>query len=100
VFSFDSTDAGQKGCPCFGDFDQLGADANGIYLTANEFGVTRPSFNGIDIWALSKRALEQAAAGSGGTPSVLLYRVPSGPFGQPFHVSPALTPPGVLTGVV
>ena len=46
------------GCPCFGDQPLLGADANGIYVTTNEYSITGPAFNGAQIYALSKTGLE------------------------------------------
>jgi len=46
VFSWDTTDAATGHCPCFGDYDNLGADANGIYVTTDEFGITS-GFNGV-----------------------------------------------------
>jgi hypothetical protein len=68
VFSIDTTDDGSNGtqthpgCPCFGDQPLLGADANGFYITTNEFGdpalVGMPAArNGAQVYALSKREL-------------------------------------------
>ena len=64
IYSFPTTDDGtagtpsDPGCPCFGDQPLLGADANGIYLTTNEYSITGPAFNGAQIYALSKTGLE------------------------------------------
>jgi len=48
VFGIDTTDLSNAvgDCPCFGDFDQIGFDANGLYITTNEFstGSTAPGF--------------------------------------------------------
>ena len=67
VYSIDTTDDGlygtpsDPGCttdsPCFGDQPLLGADAFGIYLSTNEFGVFSNTFNGAQIYALSKADL-------------------------------------------
>lgn len=57
VLSFDTTDRGHPGCPCFGDQPLLGADANGIYITTNEFPQFKAGFNGAQVYALSKIAL-------------------------------------------
>ena len=47
--------------PCLGDYPHIGADANGFYITTNEFNLVSPGFNGAQIYALSKA---QLAAGS------------------------------------
>ena len=100
VFGIDTTDANNSlgDCPCFGDFDQIGADANGFYIATNEFPVTGPGFNGTVMYALSKQGLEAAATG-GSLPTVARYQITGDAFGSsngnaPYHVSPASTPPG------
>jgi hypothetical protein len=99
VFGIDTTDADNPvgDCPCFGDFDQIGADANGFYIATNEFSVagTAPVFNGTVMYALSKQGLEAAATG-GSLPTVARYQITADAFGSlgPYHVSPASTPPG------
>lgn len=97
VFGIDTTDANNSlgDCPCFGDFDQIGADANGFYIATNEFPVTGPGFNGTVMYALSKQGLEAAATG-GSLPTVARYQITADAFGSlgPYHVSPASTPPG------
>jgi hypothetical protein len=47
--------------PCLGDYPHIGADANGFYITTNEFSLFGPGFNGAQIYAFSKR---QMAAGA------------------------------------
>ena len=47
--------------PCLGDYPHIGADANGFYITTNEFSLSGPGFFGSQIYAFSKR---QLAAGS------------------------------------
>lgn len=49
-------------CPCIGDFPHIGTDANGVYLTVNEYpfdgaGVFGNGFNGVQLYALSKSAV-------------------------------------------
>jgi hypothetical protein len=94
VYSWNTTDAKTKGCPCFGDYDNLGADSNGIYVTTDQFAIapTGP-FNGVVIYAISKAELESAAQ-TGILPAVVGYRLTKDPFGQPYIVAPASTPPG------
>jgi hypothetical protein len=77
VYSIDTTDDGldgtpsNPGCttdsPCFGDQPLLGADAFGIYLSTNEFGVFSNVFNGAQIYALCKADLEA------GTPFTIVH---------------------------
>jgi hypothetical protein len=101
VFGIDTTDTANPagGCPCFGDFDQIGADANGFYIATNEFSAAGPPFffDGTVMYALSKQDLEAAATG-GSLPTVARYQITGDAFGSgngagPYHVSPASTPP-------
>jgi hypothetical protein len=93
VLSIDTTDSSTPGCPCFGDFDQFGADDNGIYISTNEFGDTSGAYNGVIIYAVSKELLETEAQ-TGIAATVFEYRLPKDQFGSPYHVAPAETPPG------
>ncbi|MGI9071643.1 MAG: hypothetical protein ACR2JB_10095 [Bryobacteraceae bacterium] len=45
------------GCPCFGDQPLIGADKYGFYISTNEYSIFGPSFNGANIYALSKESL-------------------------------------------
>jgi hypothetical protein len=94
VWQWTTTDANTPGCPCFGDFDQFGADDNGVYIATNEFSVSPTGpFNGPVIYAISKQTIEQFA--NTGIPPVLFrYRLTQDYFGQPYHVSPASSPAG------
>jgi hypothetical protein len=68
LYKIDVTDDGANGtpshpaCPCFGDQPLLGADAHGVYLSTNEFGLFANGFNGAQIYAISKAALEAGTA--------------------------------------
>jgi len=93
IYSFDTTDTSTPGCPCFGDFDQLGVDDNGIYISTNEFGDSSGAYNGVIIYALSKQLLETEKQ-TGISPTLFEYRVPSDYFGATYHIAPAQTPPG------
>jgi hypothetical protein len=93
VYSWTTTDAHTAGCPCFGDYDQFGADANGIYVATDEFGISSGAYNGAVIYAISKEGLESAGA-TGIVPPVFGYRLTSDPFGAPYIVAPTSTPPG------
>lgn len=47
--------------PCLGDYPHIGADANGFYITTNEYGLFAPptdlGFHAAQIYAISKSAL-------------------------------------------
>lgn len=48
--------------PCLGDYPHLGADANGFYITTNEFNLVSPGFRGAQIYAFSKAQLAAGAS--------------------------------------
>jgi hypothetical protein len=93
VYSWVTTDAAAAGCPCFGDYDNLGADGNGIYITTNELGLTSNADNGVIVYAISKEQIENVAK-TGALPAVVGYRLATTPFGTPEVIAPASTPPG------
>jgi hypothetical protein len=70
IYSFHTEDDGTLGqpnhhCaggPCFGDFPHIGADANGFYVTTNEFSLFGAGSTTAQIYAISKRALAAGAA--------------------------------------
>ena len=43
--------------PCFGDYPHIGADANGFYITTNEYSFFGPEFIAAQLYAYSKSAL-------------------------------------------
>jgi hypothetical protein len=94
VFSIDTTDRSQQNCPCYGDFDQIGADRYGFYIATNEYALNGDAYNGAIVYAMSKAKLADAASQQGVTVPVLRYRVPADAFGQTYHLSPATAPPG------
>ena len=66
LYSFDTSDTRNSAhplCPCFGDQPLIGADANGFYVTTNEFPITAAGFYGAQIYALSKAKLESGSLG-------------------------------------
>jgi hypothetical protein len=58
IFSFDTTDLTDPGCPCFGDQPLFGIDQQNIYISTNEFSILSFPFNGAQIYAISKSQLE------------------------------------------
>lgn len=91
IFSLPTTDDGtdgtpnDPGCPCFGDQPLIGADANGFYVSTNEFPLFAPGFNGANVYALDKLALANGASG------VNFQLFQPGPL--TFSIQPATTPP-------
>ena len=61
-YSIDTTDPGGNGCPCFGDQPRLGIDQTNLYVTADEFSILGPQFNGAEMWAIDKSDLVAGAA--------------------------------------
>ena len=75
IYHTDVTDDGTNGTPnhncstggarqtpthphaCLGDYPHLGMDANGVYLTTNEYSFFGPEFHGAQVYAYSKAAL-------------------------------------------
>jgi len=97
IYSIDTTDsavAGHSGCPCFGDQPLIGADANGFYVSTNEFSIAGPEFNGAQVYALDKTALATGAS------TVNQVAIDAGllttpdPGGIWYTIQPATTPPG------
>ena len=80
LFSFDTTAPGDPHCPCFGDQPRLGADANGIYISADEYSINAAADgNGGRLWAISKRGLVKATdegASTGVPQTVRVVQVP------------------------
>ena len=67
IYRIDVTGDGSPGntggpCPCLGDYPHIGADAYGIYLTTNAYPWGPGSFDGAQIYALSKAQLAAGAA--------------------------------------
>jgi hypothetical protein len=63
LFNFSTTDITHPNCPCFGDQPLIGTDANGFYITTNEFPIAAvPGFNGAQVYAMSKRKLARGIA--------------------------------------
>ncbi len=98
TFAIDTSDSSNTagGCPCLGDFDQVGLDANGFFIATNEFPVNGPGFNGTVIYAMSKSALITAAQAFGQPPPVVQrYVVPtSGDSFGAYHLSPSAVTSG------
>ena len=91
IYTFSTTDASRAGCPCFGDQPLIGADANGFYITTNEYGVFSSAYYGAQVYAISKAALAANA------PSPAVTHIDAGPYtllqgGLAYTVQPATSP--------
>ena len=78
---------------CLGDYPHLGMDANGLYITTNEFELFSPGrFKGSQVYTISKRQL--AAGGPANFVQFDTAGLASGlPYGLPgFTVWPSLSP--------
>lgn len=81
-------------CPCFGDQPLIGADANGFYISTNEFPIAGAGFNGAQLYAMSKTAIEA------GNPDIAYIHLQPGILPTPdvggtwYSLQPATTPPG------
>lgn len=99
TFIIDTTNDGTHGtpdhtalnCPCLGDQPLIGADANGFYITTNEFPLFANGFNGAMVYAMSKTALESGTIGASQTQAIF---EPTLAEGQAYTLQPATTPPG------
>ena len=61
-YSIDTTDPTGNGCPCFGDQPRIGIDQTNLYVTADEFSILGPQFNGAEMWAIDKSDLVNGVA--------------------------------------
>jgi hypothetical protein len=94
----DGSDAtpSHRDCPCFGDFPHLGTDANGVYITTNEYpfegrGVFGNEFNGAQLYAINKRATVRGTATTLTQFENLRFGTTSGPQVVGFSLQPALS---------
>ena len=96
ISHIDATDDGSNGtpshpgCPCLGDYPHIGVDANGYYITTNEYPWFTNGFVGAQLYAMSKQQLVSGAT------SVRVTQVDTSraaPGGKPgFTVWPAQSP--------
>lgn len=92
-YSIDTTNAtgtpGHAGCPCLGDQPLIGADANGFYITTNEFPLFVGGFNGAQVYAMSKAKLV-----AGTPPMVVAFDGLPLAEGPAYTLQPAITAQG------
>jgi hypothetical protein len=87
VYKFDASDPSHAGCPCLADYPILGIDHYNIYISTNEFTGDLNSFNGAQVYALSKSQLvaQQPAVNMVQFENLRVAGAPA------FHVQPANT---------
>ena len=89
IYTIDTTNAQNPGCPCVSDYPQIGSDQYGFYISANEFNTFFPSFVDATILAISKASLASGSI----TPPTFRFVIPF-TSGYEFAIQPATTPPG------
>jgi len=72
-----------------GDQPLIGADANGFYVSTNEFPLFSAGFNGAQVYAMSKTALA-----GGMLPAVVMITPGALEEGIAYTLQPTTTPPG------
>jgi hypothetical protein len=78
-------------CPCIGDYPHIGADANGFYISTNEYPFFANGFVAAQVYAFPKAAL------ASGSPDVTGVQIDTSGMdnGKPgFTVWPAVSPAG------
>ena len=96
ITHIDVTDDGSNGtpahpgCPCIGDYPHIGVDANGFYVTTNEYPWFTDGFVGAQIYAMSKAELASGATSVTVTQVDTSRGAPGGHAG--FTVWPAQSP--------
>ncbi len=103
LYSIDATDDGLNGtpsnpdCPCFGDQPLIGANADGFFISTNEFPSFVGGFNGAQVYAMSKSGLVSGVAEK-------VVHINAGTIATPdaggiwYSIQPSTTPPGSPTG--
>ena len=76
---------------CIGDYPHIGADANGFYITTNEYSFFGNDFHGAQLYAFSKSALAAGKASVAVT-QIDTHGMDNGNSG--FTLAPAQAPPG------
>ncbi len=62
LYSLDTTDVNDNGCPCLPDYPQFGLDQNNVYISTNQFSISGPQYDGAQIYAISKSQIEALAS--------------------------------------
>lgn len=98
IYRIDTTNDGTNSkpahanCPCLGDQPLIGADANGFYISTNEFPFFTAGFNGAQVYAMDKHALAAGTAPPVASFNTGAIAAPDG--GIWYSLQPATIPPG------
>jgi len=87
VFRIPASNTTHAGCPCLADYPIMGVDAYNVYLSTNEFTSDGTSFNGAQLYAVSKSQLVGGAA----APNYAKFENLSVAGTLAYHVQPANT---------
>ena len=88
IYQLDTTDDGEgntpshPNCPCFADYPHLGTDANGLYITTNEYPSFGSGYDGANVYAIDKAAL---GAGTARIPAVMFNTARTVPPTDPYQ---------------
>lgn len=88
IYTMDTTDRQNPGCPCVADYPQIGADQFGFYISSNEYSTDSTAFVNAQILAISKASLASGAI----SPTTYRFMLPL-LSGYEFAIQPATTPP-------
>jgi hypothetical protein len=99
IYRLPAQDDGSAGTPdhhctggfCLGDYPHIGADANGFYITTNEYEFFGAGFHGAQVYAFSKQGL---ASGAASVPVTQLDTAGMDAGNPGFTVWPAVSSPG------
>ncbi|MEP6715052.1 MAG: hypothetical protein ABJC09_05735 [Terriglobia bacterium] len=89
IYTMDTTNGSNFGCPCVPDFPQFGADQYGWYISSNEYNTSTLQFVDAQIFAISKMSMSSGVA----TPTISRFILPQ-VTGFEFAIQPASVPPG------
>lgn len=87
VYRIDTSNPSHAGCPCLADYPILAVDHYNVYVSTNEFTADLNSFNGAQLYAISKSQLVSRAT----RPNVVFFPDLSVSGAPAYHVQPANT---------
>ena len=88
IYRLDTSHTSVSTCPCLADQPLLGVDAHGVFITTNEFTADLLTFNGAQVYAVSKAQLLALSA----SPHVVGYTSLTNGGAMAASLQPAVTP--------
>jgi hypothetical protein len=100
IYYIPVTNDGSEGTPdhncpgnaCFGDYPHIGMDAYGLYISTNEFPLFQNGYMGVNVYAISKRALARGDAKIKMVEFFAPYNPTTSDPTYPFSLIPAISP--------